>query len=144
MVKRKSLPWPNQVAGETIPADGYIREGRTSINEAALTGEYLPVGKEPGSKIIGGTVNIESPLIAEVTAVGEQTQMSAILRIMERAGRERPPIAVMANRVARYFIAATLLVSVLVGWYWWQQSPHEAFRIVLSILVVTCPCALSL
>jgi len=131
--------------GETIPADGYIREGRTSVNEAALTGEYLPVGKAPGSKIIGGTVNIESPLVAEVTAVGEQTQMSAIMRIMEQAGRERPPIAVMANRVARYFIGATLVVSVLVGWYWWHHSsPQEAFRIVLSILVVTCPCALSL
>src|SRR5690606_15938873 len=131
--------------GETIPADGYIREGRTSVNEAALTGEYLPVSKEPGSKIIGGTVNIESPLIAEITAVGENTQMSAIMRIMERAGRERPRIAVMANRVARYFISATLLVSVLVGWYWWhQEGPHEAFRVILSILVVTCPCALSL
>lgn len=130
--------------GETIPADGYIREGRTSINEAALTGEYLPVAKEPGSKVIGGTVNIESPLIAEITAVGEQTQMSAILRIMERASRERPPIAILANQVARYFISAILIISVLVGWYWWQQDPQEAFRIVLSVLVVTCPCALSL
>ncbi len=130
--------------GEIIPADGIIREGHSSIDEAALTGEYLPVNKQPGDTLIGGTVNIETPLVLEITAVGEDTQLSAIRRIMERAGRDRPPVAQLANRIAGYFIAGILIICLVIGWYWWQQDPALAFRIVLSVLVVTCPCALSL
>src|SRR5690606_35372655 len=114
--------------GEIIPADGVIREGYSSIDEAALTGEYLPVNKQPGDTLIGGTVNIETPLVLEITAVGEDTQLSAIRRIMERAGRDRPPVAQLANRIAGHFIAGILIICLVIGWYWWQQDPALAFR----------------
>lgn len=130
--------------GEILPADGIIREGRSSINEAALTGEYLPVNRQRGDRVIGGTINVESPLLIEVCATGQDSQLSAIMRIMDEAGRERPRVSRLADSIAGYFVGTILLLSLLIGWYWWQQDPQDALRVVLAVLVVTCPCALSL
>ena len=130
--------------GESIPADGVIVEGRSSINESLLTGESLPLAKGANDRVIGGTVNIESPLLVEVSKVGEDTVLASIQRLLDRAQLEKPAIARLADRVAGYFVGFLLLLATAVGLWWWQHEPDQAFWIVLSLLVVTCPCALSL
>lgn len=131
-------------AGATIPADGCISQGLTSVDEAALTGEYLPLTKSKGDLVTGGTINIESPIIIQVTATGAEAKLSTIVRLMDRAQQDRPAIATLADRLASYFVAAVLITSVSVYSVWTWLGNHEAFFIALSVLVVTCPCALSL
>lgn len=130
--------------GASIPADGVIIEGGSSVNESLLTGESRPVAKSPGDRLTGGAVNNESPLLMRVEQVGEQTRLSAIVRLMERASSEKPRIVEMADRIAARFVAALLVVAGLVAIVWWMIDPGKALWITVSVLVVTCPCALSL
>lgn len=130
--------------GESIPADGIITEGTSSVDESMLTGESLPLHKEIGDTVIGGTVNVESPLILSVQKVGADTVLSAMNRLLQRAQLEKPRLARIADRFAGYFVAALLVVAVVVATTWWFIEPDHAFWITLSVLVVTCPCALSL
>lgn len=130
--------------GDSIPADGVIVEGRSSIDESLLTGESHPLAKTINEKVIGGTVNIASPLVIEVTEVGEDTVLASIQRLLDRAQLEKPSIAKMADKVAAVFVGFLLLLVSLVYFWWWQHEPDQAFWIALSLLVVTCPCALSL
>lgn len=130
--------------GDGIPADGHILAGISSVDESLLTGESLPVSKSAGNRVTGGTTNVESPLEIEVDKVGEETVLAAIRRLLDRAQGEKPAIALLADKVAGYFVAALLLVAVLVGGGWYLVEPDRAFWVVLSVLVVTCPCALSL
>lgn len=130
--------------GHTIPADGLIVAGNSSVDESALTGEYLPIRKETGVRVVGGTINVENPITIEITEVGSETQLSAIVRLLERAQEEKPKAAQLADKVASYFVAAVLLTATGVGLGWWVIDPANAFWITLSVLVVTCPCALSL
>ena len=130
--------------GETIPADGVVVEGQSSANEALLTGESVPVAKAPGGALIGGSVNVEGPLYLRVEQVGETTRLAAIIQLMERASLERPRIVQLADRIAARFIQALLLVAAAVAVTWWFIDPTKALWITVSVLVVTCPCALSL
>jgi len=130
--------------GDSIPADGVIVEGRSSINEALLTGESHPLAKTITEKVIGGTVNIESPLVIEVEKVGEETVLASIQRLLDRAQVEKPSIAKAADKVAAYFVGFLLVLVSVVALWWWQHDPDQAFWIAISLLVVTCPCALSL
>lgn len=130
--------------GEVIPADGRLIEGRGSVDESLLTGESLPIDKQIGDTLIGGTLNMASPLTIRVEKLGQETVLSGISRLLERAHEEKPRVALLANRVATWFVGALLLVAMLVFAYWYQQTPDDAFWITLSVLVVTCPCALSL
>lgn len=130
--------------GQSIAADGIVLEGRSSADEAALTGEYLPVTKEKGSMLIGGTINIESPLLMKVTATGADAQISTIMRLLDRAQQSKPKAAMIADKVASYFILGVLFVAVAVFLFWLPQGIEKAFFVVLSVLVVTCPCALAL
>ena len=130
--------------GDSIPADGVIIEGRSSIDESLLTGESHPVAKSSDDKVIGGTVNIDSPLVVEVQEVGEDTVLASIQRLLDRAQLEKPSIAKTADRVAAYFVGFLLVLVSAVAIWWWQHDPDQAFWIALSLLVVTCPCALSL
>lgn len=130
--------------GDSIPADGVIVEGRSSIDESLLTGESHPLAKTINEKVIGGTVNIASPLVIEVTEVGEDTVLASIQRLLDRAQLEKPSIAKMADKVAAVFVGFLLVLVSLVYFWWWQNEPDQAFWIALSLLVVTCPCALSL
>jgi Cu2+-exporting ATPase len=130
--------------GETIPADGVVVEGRSSANEALLTGESVPVVKVPGASVIGGAVNVEGPLYLRVEQVGETTRLAAIIQLMERASLERPRIVQLADRIAARFIQALLLVAAAVAVAWWFIDPAKTLWITVSVLVVTCPCALSL
>lgn len=130
--------------GHAIPADGVVTEGRSSVDEAALTGEYLPIRKQPGDSLIGGTFNVESPLLMKVTATGAEAQLSTIMRLMDRAQQEKPRVALLADKVASHFVLAVLVISLSVFTFWWLKGNDHAFFIALSVLVVTCPCALSL
>lgn len=131
-------------SGETIPADGYVVAGESYVNESLLTGESLPLAKKSGSKLVGGTVNMDSPLQMRVDHVGESTVLSAIIRLLERAQQEKPHLAKLADRIASWFVVGLLLVASSVFAYWSFHQAEEAFWITLSVLVVTCPCALSL
>ncbi len=130
--------------GETIPADGRVVEGASSANESLLTGESLPVPKSPGAPVIGGAVNIESPIFVKVEQVGEATRLSAIVRLMERAAMEKPQIVETADRIASRFLLVLLFVAAVVAVVWYFVDPAKALWITVSVLVVTCPCALSL
>ncbi|UZK03472.1 heavy metal translocating P-type ATPase [Venatoribacter cucullus] len=130
--------------GQAIAADGIVLEGRSSVDEAALTGEYMPVGKKVGDTLIGGTMNVESPLLMQVTATGADAQLSTIMRLLDRAQQAKPRAALIADRVASYFVLAVLLVSLAVFLFWLPDGVEKAFFIALSVLVVTCPCALAL
>jgi P-type Cu2+ transporter len=130
--------------GEIIPADGRVIEGASCANESLLTGESAPVAVSPGATVTGGTVNVDSPLYIEVEQVGEGTRLSAIIRLMERAAMEKPRIVEMADRIAGRFIRALLWVAAAVAVVWCVIDPARALWITVSVLVVTCPCALSL
>jgi Cu2+-exporting ATPase len=130
--------------GSLIPADGCILSGQSSIDESLLTGEYLPLNKVPGDTVVAGTLNVEGPLTIEVLALGEQTRLSAIVRLLERAQNLKPRLAELADKVAQWFLISVLLIAAIVGGIWWYYDPSRAFWIVLSLLVATCPCALSL
>ena len=130
--------------GETVPADGVVHQGRSSVDESLLTGESLPRPRAIGDELVGGSVNVESPLQLRVQKVGEDTLVSAIVRLLDRAQTEKPRIAHLADRVAAWFVGALLLVALVVAAWWGVHAPEHAFAITLSVLVVTCPCALSL
>ncbi len=130
--------------GETIPADGHIESGQSSVNESLLTGESTPLRRSSGDELIGGSTNIDSPLIMVVTRIGTDTVLAGILRLLEQAQGEKPAITRIADRVAGWFVGGVLLVAVLTGLYWWQQAPADWLPIVVAVLVITCPCALSL
>lgn len=131
--------------GETVPADGRIEEGASSVDESLLTGESLPLPRGVGEALIGGAVNVESPLVMRIEKVGSDTVLSAIVRLLDRAQGEKPRLALLADRIAGWFVAALLVVATVVLLAWWSASDFDtAFRITLSVLVVTCPCALSL
>jgi Cu2+-exporting ATPase len=130
--------------GEAVPADGVILQGRSSIDESLLTGESLPVPKGPNDALVGGSINVESPLEMRVERVGRDTALAYIHRLLDRAQSEKPPITQLADRAASWFVAAVLLLAAGVAIYWWNIDPQNWLEISIAVLVVTCPCALSL
>ena len=130
--------------GESIPADGHVQAGHSSVDESLLTGESLPLAKAPGAALIGGSINIESPLTLRVDKTGEDTVLSAILRLLDRAQTEKPAIATAADRAAAWFVARVLLLAAGVALFWYFHDPARWLPITIAVLVVTCPCALSL
>ena len=130
--------------GGLIPADGTIVSGQSSVDESLLTGEYLPLPRGAGDAVTAGTLNVEGPLTIEVQALGDDTRLSAIVRLLERAQADKPKLAELADRVAQWFLLVVLVVATVVGLVWWQIDPQRAFWIILALLVATCPCALSL
>ncbi|KGF65908.1 carbonate dehydratase [Pseudomonas lutea] len=130
--------------GALVPADGRIIAGRSNIDESLLTGESMPQPRQLGDAVTAGTANVDSVLTVEVLALGPDTRLSAVVRLLERAQSEKPPLAQMADRAAHWFLLVSLLSAACVGVLWWQVDAARAFWIVLAMLVATCPCALSL
>ncbi|MCF8197236.1 MAG: heavy metal translocating P-type ATPase [Sulfuritalea sp.] len=130
--------------GETVPADGCVLDGESAADESLLTGESLPVTKAVGDALIGGSVNTASPLVMRVERVGEETRLAAIQRLMERAAAEKPRLVEMADRVAGRFIIALLILAVGTALAWWWIDASRALWVFVAVLVVSCPCALSL
>ncbi len=131
-------------AGEVIPADGVVIEGRSLIDEALLTGESQALARCEGDAVVGGSINRGSPLVLRIERVGEQTRLSQIRRLMERAATDRPRVVQLADRVAGWFVAVLLVVALVTFAYWLWADSAMALPIVVSVLVVSCPCALSL
>ncbi len=131
-------------SGETVPADGILVAGESTVDESLLTGESRPVSKAVGDELIAGSVNFESPMEIRVTRAADDTLLASTLRLMERARTAKPPAVRMADRIAARFVAAVLLLAVAVAVYWWQTAPDRWLAITISVLVITCPCALSL
>ena len=132
--------------GERIPADAVVREGRSHADESLLTGEGLPVPKEPGSTLTGGAINGDGLLLAEATASAAEGTLSRIVRLVEAAQAAKPPIQRVVDRVAAVFVPAVLGVAALTFLGWWLLG-HDAQAGVLnavSVLVIACPCALGL
>ncbi len=130
--------------GEAIAADAEVIEGESTVDEALLTGESRPVPKRIGAQVIAGSINLEGPLLLRVSGVGENTVLAGIVRLLDRAVAEKPRLAQLADQVAGYFTVGLLILTAIVGAVWWWLEPGQAFGIVLAVLVVTCPCALSL
>ena len=130
--------------GAQIPADGRVLDGSASVDEALLTGESRPIVKAVGDFVIGGSINLDSPLQVLVEQTGPDTILSRILDLVERARDERPYLARAADRIAGYFVAGVLILAAAAAVYWWQTAPQRWLSITVAMLVVTCPCALSL
>ena len=130
--------------GAVLPADGVVVEGESAADESVLTGESLPVTKRVGATVTGGSINVESPLLVRVTQVGQDTVVSAIVRLLDRALSDKPQVAADADRLAGRFVAGILVLSALTVGAWMLIDPSRALWIGVSVLVVTCPCALAL
>jgi len=130
--------------GETLPADGVVVEGDSAVSEAMLTGESLPVSKTAGARVVGGSLNQASPLVIQIERLGADTRLASIVRLLDRAQSEKPRIGQLADRAAAWFVGLLLFVTALVGAAWYVIDPGKSLWIVVSVLVVTCPCALGL
>ena len=130
--------------GERIPADGQVDAGTSEIDESLLNGESSPRICRRGDAVLAGSLNLSGALDIVVTNVGQDSTLAAIGRLLQRAQAARPPVAALADRVAGWFVGAILVLALLVGLLWWHIDSGRAFAAVLALLVVTCPCALSL
>ncbi len=130
--------------GEVVPADGVITSGRSQLNEAMLSGEQLPINKAVGDSVFAGTINGDGNITVQVKQASNQSFLSQLIRLSEQSQTHKPKIAKLSDKIAQYFVAVILLTSIATAIYWQQHMPEEAFWITLSVLVATCPCALSL
>lgn len=130
--------------GEVFAADGLVMVGSTSADESMLTGESEPVLKPTGAKVIAGAGNLTSAIEMQVEQVGEGTQYHALVNLMASASTEKPGIALLADKVAQPFLWAVLLAAIYAVIFWWNTDPAKAIMSAVAVLVVTCPCALSL
>lgn len=130
--------------GETIPADGVIIQGSSQLNEAMLSGEQLPINKTIGAQVFAGTVNGDGNLTVEVKKNSSHSFLSQLIRLSEHSQAHKPKLAKLSDKIAQYFVAVILITAIATALYWQQHMPAEAFWITLSVLVATCPCALSL
>jgi Cu2+-exporting ATPase len=131
--------------GESVPADGIVEQGTGPVSEALISGEAKPVAKRTGDGLIGGSVNLASPFVMRVEKVGAATVLSSILRLIEHAASEKPGLVRLADRTASLFIVMVLALAMAASAFWWAESdPGRALLVAISVLVATCPCALSL
>ena len=131
-------------AGESVPADGVLLDTQAMFEEALLTGESSPVSKAVGAPVYAGTICREHPARLRVTEVGSATRLSQLARLVDQAQAHRPPIAQVADRIGSRFVAGLLLCAVAVYVFWHFHQPERAFEVTLALLVISCPCALSL
>lgn len=132
--------------GESIPCDGIVREGESAVNEAALTGESIPVDKAPGDEVSGATINQNGFLTCEATRVGGDTALSQIIEMVENAAASKAPIAKIADKVSGIFVPTVIVIAVISGAVWLiaGQTFGYALARAISVLVISCPCALGL
>ena len=132
--------------GERIPADGVVREGRTSVDESMLTGESLPVDKAPGDEVYGGTLNAAGSVVVETTRVGAESALARIARLVEDAQVRKAPIEHLADRVSGVFVPAVLVLAALTfgGWLVTGHAAEDALVAAIAVLIIACPCAMGL
>ena len=134
--------------GEKVPVDGTLTEGHVSVDESMVTGESMPVTKEPGSKVIGGTLNASGSFIMTAEKVGRDTMLARIVQMVADAQRSRAPIQRLADQVSGWFVPLVVLVAVIAfsAWAMWGPEPRLAYGLVaaVAVLIIACPCALGL
>jgi P-type Cu2+ transporter len=130
--------------GEAFPADGAIVVGDTFADESLLTGESRPVPRALGSQVMAGTYNLSSPVQVRIELIGKATRYAQIVALMEQASTDKPRLVALADRVAKPFLMCVLLASAGAAAFWWTTDPVRALMAAVAVLVVTCPCALSL
>ncbi|WP_208941946.1 heavy metal translocating P-type ATPase [Paracidovorax avenae] len=132
--------------GERLPVDGTVLEGHTQVDESMLTGEPLPVARDPGDPVTGGSVNGDGRVVVRVTAVGAETVLARIIRLVEEAQAAKAPIQRLVDRVSAVFVPAVLVLALctLLGWLAWGAGLEAALIHAVAVLVIACPCALGL
>ncbi len=131
-------------AGEVIPIDGVIVAGSTTVDEAVLSGESRPLTKRYDAPVLGGSINISSPIQVRVSRTGDDSFVSKISRLAQNAQSFKPHLTILANRIASWFIAGVLLIAASVAVYWWMVEPSRVIATTIAVLVISCPCALAL
>jgi len=130
--------------GEAFPGDGTVLAGLTEVDEALLTGESRPLGRQAGDAVIAGSHNLSGRVEVRMEQVGAATRYARIVALMESAAIHKPAMAALADRLAKPFLITVLLTAAAAGIAWWPQGPGHAIMVAVAVLVVTCPCALSL
>lgn len=130
--------------GEAFPADGRILHGDTTVNESLLTGESRPLSRQQGDSVIAGSYNLSRPVEMLVQELGKATRYGQIVALMERVATDKPRLALLADRIARPFLIFVLLAAAGAAAFWWESDPGRAMMAAVAVLIVTCPCALSL
>ena len=133
--------------GERIPVDGTVTDGRSSVDESMLTGEPMPVGKQAGDPVAGGTLNSSGALTMRADRVGNDTMLARIVKLVQEAQGSKAPIANLADRISFYFVPAVMLTALIAGlaWYFIGQAGFPfSLRIFVAVMVIACPCAMGL
>jgi Cu+-exporting ATPase len=134
--------------GESIPADGMIIEGNSSINESMITGESVPVDKGVDSKVIGGTINLTGSFKFKVSALGKDSFLGKVVKLIENTQASKPPIQRLADKVAGVFVQVVIVIAIITGLAWYIFAPENNLNVALinfvAVLIVACPCALGL
>jgi Cu+-exporting ATPase len=134
--------------GDAVPVDGVVLAGESSVDESMLTGESIPVARGPGDRVMGGTLNQEGLLEVRAAAVGRDTALAQIVRLVERAQASKPAVQRLADRIAGVFVPAVLAIAIVVWVVWYVSGPEpralRATVVLASVLLIACPCALGL
>jgi Cu+-exporting ATPase len=134
--------------GEKVPVDGIVKEGHSSMDESMVTGESMPVEKNPGDEVIGATINKTGRFTFEATKVGKDTMLAQIIKMVEEAQGSKPPIARLADIIASYFVPAVIGIAIItfIVWYIWGPAPVLTYAVLnfVAVLIIACPCALGL
>lgn len=131
-------------AGQSFAADGVILAGSTSVDEALLTGESSPQTRNVGQSVAAGSHNLQATVDIQVEQVGAQTRFGQIMALMESAALSKPAVALLADRIAKPFLWCVLIAAAGAAAWWWPTNPGHAIMVAVAVLIVTCPCALSL
>lgn len=131
-------------AGEVLPVDGVVLTGSSTLNVALLTGESMPEEVGEGQSVFAGTLNLQSELRIRASASGQSTRVGQLVKSLEHSALLRPKIALLADRVAAYFVVLVTALAAFTVWLWWSTSPERAVENAIALLVVSCPCALAM
>ncbi|EDP45884.1 copper-transporting P-type ATPase [Rickettsiella grylli] len=132
--------------GEKIPTDGEVIQGHSSVNESMITGESIPIEKQAGASVIGGTLNLSGSLIMRAKQVGKETLLAQIVQLVSEAQRSKAPISKLVDRISSYFVPGVLVIAALTFMIWsiWGPSMTDGLIASISVLIIACPCALGL
>lgn len=131
-------------AGDTVSSDGVVVSGTTHVSEMLLTGEFTLLPKGMGDKVLAGSQNSENPITVKIQSVGCETVLSKIIYLLQSSQIEKPKILQLTDRIASCFVTLILCCAVVAGVVWWVIDPPQAFWVMISVLVISCPCALSI
>ncbi len=131
-------------AGDSIPADGVVVEGSSTLDRSLLTGESLPEQADAGDPVHAGTVNLSARLLVEVRSTGEDTRVGRLMQLVEEGAQRRAPVVLLADRISGWFVAIVLALALATVVIWWQLDPEHAVGHAVALLIVSCPCALGL